>query len=300
MTIDPGFLDELGRFDASLKRPSNALQQGEQESPEVGEGLTFSDYRRYAPGDDTRLIDWRVYARTEEYFVKQFEEERNLTVHVLVDTSASMDFGSRELDGRGPANRAYGGDDHKFEFGAKLGLGFAYLTAEENNEFRFSTFRDRPTRLDTGRSNRGELLRVVDALNETELAGRTDVAASLEEYASTIHSRSLVVVVSDFLVPPDDVAEGVAALEDNDVLLIHVLSPDELDPDVLGDTIFEDPESGDTRRSYFGGATMRQYERRLQRHVDEVRERARDLRADHVLVSSGTDFFDAFSSVWLG
>ncbi|SFG08625.1 Protein of unknown function DUF58 [Halopelagius inordinatus] len=286
MTIDPNFLDELAHLDASLKRQSDSPLQGQQDSDSVGEGLTFSDYRRYAPGDDTRLIDWRVYARTEEYFVKQFEAERNLTVHVLVDSSASMDYGE--------------GDAHKFEFGAKIGLGFAYLTAEENNDFRFSTVRDRPYRLDTGRSNRGELLSVIDRLNETTLDGEAELAAAVEEYEETIRSRSLVVLVSDFLVDPEEVAEAVAALGDNDVLLVHVLAPDELDPGVTGDTIFEDPESHDTRRSYFGGSLARQYRSRLERHTDDVAERARDLRADYALLDTGEDYFEAFTSVWVG
>ncbi|SFR43534.1 DUF58 domain-containing protein [Halogeometricum limi] len=286
MAIDPEFFAELARFDASLKRISEDTQQGEQDSRSVGEGLTFSDYRRYAPGDDTRLIDWRVYARTEEYYVKQFEEERNLTVHVLVDTSASMDYGE--------------GEANKFEFGAKVGLGFAYLTVEENNDFRFSTFRDRPRRLDTGRSSRGDLLRTVDLLNEAELGGEADLVGSLEEYASTIRSRSLVVVVSDFLADPDEVEAAVAALEDNDVLLVQTLAPDELDPNVTGDTIFEDPESGDSRRSYFGGSLAEQYRSRLEAHVEAVSDRAATLRADHVLVNTGSEFFDAFADVWVG
>ncbi|MFC6825872.1 DUF58 domain-containing protein [Halopelagius fulvigenes] len=286
MPVDPGFLDELARLDASLKRRSDSPLQGETESESVGEGLTFSDYRRYAPGDDTRLIDWRVYARTEEYFIKQFEAERNLTVHVLVDSSASMDYGE--------------GDAHKFEFGAKIGLGFAYLTAEENNDFRFSTVRDGPYRLDAGRSNRGELLSVIDRLNETTLDGGAELAAAAEEYADTIRSRSLVVLVSDFLVDPEEVAETVAALGDNDVLLVNVLAPDELDPGATGDTIFEDPESHETRRSYFGGSSARRYRNRLAEHTDAVAERARDLRADYALLDTGEDFFEAFTAVWVG
>lgn len=286
MTVDPDFLDELARLDASLKRQSDSPLQGDRESESVGEGLTFSDYRRYAPGDDTRLIDWRVYARTEEYFVKQFEAERNLTVHVLLDSSASMDYGE--------------GDAHKFEFGAKIGLGFAYLTAEENNDFRFSTVREGPSRLDAGRSNRGELLSVIDRVNETTPDGEAELAAAAAEYAETVRSRSLVVLVSDFLVDPEEVADAVAALGDNDVLLVRVLAPDELDPGATGDTVFEDPESHDTRRSYFGGSAARRYRRRLDRHTDDVAERARDLRANHALLDTGTDYFEAFASVWVG
>jgi len=284
--IDPSFLDELDRLDASLKQQTSSLQKGQHDSPNVGEGLTFSDYRRYAPGDDTRLIDWRLYARTEELYVKQFEEERNLTVHVLLDASGSMDYGD--------------GDHHKFEFGAKLGLGFAYLTAEEHNEFRVSTFRETTERLDTGKSNRGEVLRLVDELNATDLAGDEDFAAAFEAYADSIRSRSLVVIVSDFLGDLDTLETGVAALSRNDVLLVHVLSPEELDPDAGGDTIFEDLESDATRRTYFGGTLAKQYRTRLEAHVDGVAERARDLRAAHETVRTDEEFFDAFASLWMG
>jgi uncharacterized protein (DUF58 family) len=286
MTIDPGFLDQLDRFDSSMKRETSSQYQGDQESPDIGEGLTFSDYRRYAPGDDTRLIDWKLYARTEEYFIKQYEEERSLTVHVLVDSSSSMDFGS--------------GEEHKFEYAAKLGLGFCYLTAEENNDFRFSTFGDDHERLDTGRSNRGELLRLVDLLNEQELGGRTDFRNALEGYVSTISSRSLVVVLSDFLGEVDEIEEGLAALSGNELATAQVLSPDELDPDVLGDTVFEEPETAQELRTYYGGRLAQQYQQRLRAFTDEVAARASDLRASHTLVNTGDDFFDSFASVWVG
>ncbi|WP_136602389.1 DUF58 domain-containing protein [Salinigranum halophilum] len=285
MTIDPGFLDELDRFDSSMKRETTSQHQGEQESPDIGEGLTFSDYRRYAPGDDTRLIDWKLYARTEEYFIKQYEEERNLTVHVLVDSSSSMDFGA--------------GDEHKFEYAAKLGLGFCYLTAQENNDFRFSVFGDDYERLDTGRSNSGELLRVIDLLNEQELGGRTDFRNALESYTTSISSRSLVVVLSDFLGALDDIEEGLAALARNELVTAQVLSPDELDPDVMGDTVFEEPETEQELRTYFGGRLAQQYRSRLDQFTGEVAERASDLRATHALVNTGEDFFDSFASLWV-
>jgi uncharacterized protein (DUF58 family) len=283
--IDPAFLDELGRFDASLKRTTTELRQGEQESPDVGEGLTFADYRQYVQGDDIRQVDWKLYARTEEYYIKQYEAERNLTVHVLVDASASMDFGE--------------GDQNKFEYGAKLGLAFAYLLADEGNEFRISTFRDGHERLDGGRSNRGELLRVIDLLNETSLEGSADVQSTLEGYASRIDSRSMVVVASDFLADPDAVAAGIGALAEHDLVLTQVLTPEELSPAVRGDAIFEDVESDDSRRTYFGERAAGRYRSRLDDHVDAIARRARSLRATHQLVDTGSDFFDAFGSVWV-
>jgi uncharacterized protein (DUF58 family) len=285
--IDPDFLDELRRFDASLDRRADDLRQGEQESPNLGEGLTFADYRRYSPGDDIRLVDWRLYARTEEYYIKQFEEERNLTVHVLLDASGSMGFG-------GPDERG------KFEFAAKLGLGFAYLTAEENNDFRIATFADEHERLDTGRSNRGEILRAIDLLNETEPAGEASFERALSGYESTIGSRSLVVVASDYLADPDDVEAGLGALAENDLVCPQVIAPEEREPGAEGDTIFVEPETGAETRTYFGGSLKRTYRDRLEAHVETIGERCRRLGAAHSLVATNKDFFDAFSQVWIG
>ncbi|QLH83432.1 DUF58 domain-containing protein [Halosimplex pelagicum] len=288
MTIDPDFLDELDRFDAALDRETAAVRQGEQQSPRVGEGLTFSDYRRYSPGDDTRLVDWKLFARTEEYYIKQFEEERNLTVHVLVDASASMDYGE--------------GASHKFEYAAKIGLGFCYLTAEEHNDFRFSTMGERSERLDTGRSNRGEVLGLIDQINDLHPEGEADFETVLEAYADRIRSRSLVVVLTDCLDEPERIESGVSALARNevDVLLVRVMAPDERDPDVVGDALFADPESETTRRSYFSQSLADTYRSRLDAHVDEVSQRVTALGGDHVLVDTGDEYFDSFASVWLG
>jgi uncharacterized protein (DUF58 family) len=284
--IDPAFFDELDRFRSALKRKSSSVQQGEQRSKHVGEGLTFSDYRRYVRGDDTRLIDWKLYARTGEYFIKQFEAERSLTVHVLVDASGSMDYGD--------------GETNKFEYAAKLGLGFAYLTAEEQNDFQFSLFDETVDRLDTGRSNRGELLRLVDRLNETTPSGEGDIAAALDGYGARIRSRSLVVVLSDCLSDPDALAAGLAGLGRSSVVVGTVLTPDELRPEPTGDTLFRDPETTRTLRTYFGGAKTKSYRERLETHVSAVEERCRRLRADHTLVDTGEDFFDSFGAVWVG
>ena len=287
MTIEPTFLDELDRFEAALDRETAALRQGEQQSPRVGEGLTFSDYRRYSPGDDTRLIDWKLYGRTEEFYIKQYEEERNLTVHVLVDASASMDYGE--------------GNAHKFEYGAKIGLGFAYLTAEEHNDFLFSTFRERAERLDTGRSNRGEILGVIDQINATQPSGETDLEEVLSAYADRIRTRSLAVVVTDCLADPETIASGVSALarDDVDVLVVRPVAPDERDPDVVGDALFVDPETADERRSYFSGSFAQQYRSRLDAHIEAVDDRLAELGAECVVVDTGEDYFDSFANVWL-
>jgi uncharacterized protein (DUF58 family) len=289
VTIDPGFLDELGRFGTVLDRQTAALQQGDKESPRVGEGLTFSDYRRYSPGDDTRLIDWRLFARTEEYFIKQFEEERSLTVHLLVDESGSMDF---------PETPA---DTNKFEYAAKLALGFGYLTAENNDDYRFATFGESGDPRDPRRANRGQQREVIDHVNRKTPSGAADIEARRSADPDPVRARSLVVVFSDCLTDPEAIESGVAALarKDVSVLVCRVVAPEERDPPVVGDALFDDPESDATRRSYFSGSFAETYRTRLDTHVDAVSERVTGLGADHVLVDTGSDYFDAFASVWL-
>lgn len=283
--IEPDFLDELERFDASLKRRVSSIFHGEQKSTEIGEGLTFSDYRRYSPGDDTRLIDWKLYARTEELYIKQFEEERNLTIHVVVDASNSMDYGEEK--------------QNKFEYGAKIGLGFAYLAATENNDFRFSIFTDSFERLDQGASNKGEIMRLIELLNDEELEGGADFSQALGDYSSTIKSRSMVLVVSDFLEETEEIDEGLEALADNHLTLAQVFTPEELELPYRGETILEDVETDFSLRTYLSNRLKRDYEDRLQNHIDSVEEISEELRSRHVLVNTGEDFFDSFAEVWV-
>ena len=280
--ITTDFLDELDRFDAANDRDARSKHQGDRTTEAVGEGLTFADYRRYAPGDEPRFIDWNLYARTDELYVKQFEAERNFTVHLLVDSSASMDFG----------------DPHKFETAAKLGLGFAYLTAREHNEFRFAVFDETARRLDRGRSNRGEVLSLVEECNAVEPDGEAAFEAALTDYAATIDSKALVVVCSDFLADTDAIDAGLEALAGNQVLLAHVAAPEEQTLPTGGDTVFEALESDQSLRAYVSNRLENSYRDRFDAHRDSVENVAHDLGARYEFVDTGRPFFEAFGDLW--
>ena len=282
--IDAAFLAELDRFDARDRR-ARSRQRGERTTEAIGEGLTFADYRRYAPGDEPRFIDWNLYARTDELYVKQFEAERSHTVHVLVDASSSMDFGQ--------------GDAHKFEYAAKLGLGFAYLTAREYNEFRFGLFDRTVERMDRGRSHRGEVLELVDRCNAVDPDGEAAFAPALSEYAGAIRSKALVVVCSDFLGGLDAIERGLDALASNRLALAHVVAPGERDLPGTGDTVFESLESDRSTRTYVGRRLERRYRKRFAAHADGVERIARDLRARYERIGTDRPFFDAFGDLWV-
>lgn len=284
--IESDFLTELSRYEEAIDRTVDSMYQGQQESPEVGEGQTFSDHRRYTPGDDIRLVDWKVLARTGDVYIQRFEAERELTVHVLVDTSASMDFGDED-DGT-----------HKFEYAAKLGLGVCFLASETQNDYRFATFGREFDRLDRGASNRSGLLQLLDRLNRTEPAGNTDFEDSLRAYAATINSRSLVVVISDFLEDPTEIETGLRSLANHETFAVQIVAPEERDLPVGGDAIFEDIETGQSLRAYFGGRLKNQYQDRLADHFDAVEARCRQAGATHLRADTGADFFETFGTLW--
>ena len=118
--IDISFLSQLKRFHIIVNKRITSSFVGQRRSHSTGQGIVVSDFRPYGPGDDYRAIDWNIYARTDEFFVKRYEEERNLTTHVLLDVSKSMDYGTK---------------NKKFEYAAMLALGFAYLSARNNERF---------------------------------------------------------------------------------------------------------------------------------------------------------------------
>lgn len=285
--IDPAFLDELDRY-GDRERRARSRRRGERREDAVGEGLTFADYRRYSPGDEPRFIDWNLYARTDELYVKQFEAERSHTVHVLLDASASMAFDDRA----------------KFEYAAKLGLGFASLTAREYNDFQFSVFGGpaggpgRAERLDRGRSTRGEVLALVDRCNELDPAGEADFEAALSGYVGRISSKALIVVCSDFLGDIDGIESGLDALSANELVLGHVVHPDERDLPGRGDTVFEALEGDAERRTHVGRRVADEYGERFEEHATAVEAVAERLHARHERVGTETDVFDAFGELW--
>src|SRR3989338_2876940 len=123
--IDTAFLEHLKRFSLIVKKRVTSAYHGQKASTAHGRGISFKDYRIYAQGDDFRSIDWKVYARTDDLYVKNYEEERNLAVHIIVDGSGSMDYGKPRS---------------KFDYASMLGVGFAYLALKDNEKFQVSTF----------------------------------------------------------------------------------------------------------------------------------------------------------------
>ncbi len=279
--IEVDFLDELDRFNLALKKNSVELREGEQASPETGQGMIFEDHKKYIPGDDIRRIDWKAYARTRELFVKRFEEERSITVHILVDRSSSMDYG----------------ENNKYDYAAKIGLALAYMVSNTNDRFRFSVFSETVTDVSSARRN-PNLGEIVDTLNDLRKTPESRFERCLSQYASRIENKSAVIIISDFLSDLEDIEAGLERLSGVDTVLVNTLDLTELNPQLSGDKRLVDPESDFSMRTYLSRRVKNRYQDQLQQHVSGIREAADKNRASYLQVSTAEDVFDSFLRVW--
>jgi len=206
---------------------------GLHKSPYHGFSVEFSDHREYSPGDNIRYIDWQAYARSDRYYVKQFEEETNLRCNILLDASASMSYGSGRVT--------------KFEYGAYLAASLAYLMIRQRDSVGLVTFdRDIRTRIPPG-STTAHLDRLLVELENTRPSASTGISATFHALAENIKKRGLIIVLSDLF---DDQMEIFRALrhfrhKKHEVIIFHVLDPYEIEFPFERVADFLDPETSE-------------------------------------------------------
>ena len=282
------FLAKLDRLSLIARRVRAGQMAGERRSTKRGTSVEFADYRDYAQGDDLRRVDWNVYARLERPYVKLFEEEEDLAVHVLLDGSGSMDWGDGDEEAAGQGDK----ERNKWFCARRLAAALGYVAlvsgdrlAVANLKSQISNFKFGPVR------GRGHVLRLFEWLEEVGAEGTTDLNAALRSYAVSGGRAGLVVLISD-LFSPAGYAEGLAALaaRGHEVSILHVLSSDEVEPPLGGDLRLLDVETGEPQEVTIDGGMRALYRRRLEEWQGEIRNtcRARDVR--YVPVVTGTPF----------
>lgn len=278
MAIDLSFLKQLDRFDIIMKKRVISSYSGARQSKNYGTGLVFYDYKQYVPGDDFRAIDWKVYARTDNYFVRRFEEERNMRIHVVIDASASMNFGSKIK---------------KFEYASMIGIGFCYMALRGNESFEVSTFAEK---LDIFRAKKGmnKLISTVDTLNRITPKGKSLFKDSLEKYKAAIKTKSMVIIISDFLFDPEELKNTLYRYKKSQVMVVQVLDSGERELALQGDLILDDSESGDRMRTYISNKLIENYSEKLLDHVYNIKRICDSFNAKFVSLSTETPIFDAF------
>ena len=278
--IDLAFLHHLDRFSLIINKRVTSNYVGDRPTQNPGAGLVFRDHSPYGPGDDFRAIDWKVFARTDRLFVKRYESERNLTVHIVLDYSASMHFGS--------------GKTTKGEYASMIGIGYAYMAMKNNERFVLSTFSDK-LELFKAKKGKKQLAGIVGYLNDKKPAGKTDIEQAMARYKKLISSRSLIVVISDYLYDPAEIRNVLARLTKHRVLLVQVLDKLELDLQGLeGEYKLKDSETPDTMRTYISPFLRRQYINKLSEHNARLKKVAEENGATFYSFSTDIPIFDAF------
>jgi len=281
MTVDTSFLGQLDKFSLVVNKRVTSNYRGPRRSIALGRGLIFKEHRIYAPGDDIRSIDWKVFARTDDLYVKTYEEERNLNVHIIVDYSASMNFG-RQIT--------------KFDYASMLGVGFAYLAMKENEKFQFSTFSDSLSVFQPKRGM-GQLMAMVDHLNSIKTKGTSKVKDAIQQYRKLIGSRAMIVLISDFLIPIDEINKALYMLGDHEIKIIQVLDPVEKELKLQGDFRLKDSETGAKMHTHIDPRLRMQYQKLLGDHSAQIEQTCNKLGMKFHQIITDTPIFDAFYTI---
>ncbi|MCD4702937.1 MAG: DUF58 domain-containing protein [Methanosarcinaceae archaeon] len=278
-TIDVGFFRQLDRFTFMVRKRVSTAYAGSRRSIHTGRGLDTVGYRQYYRGDEIKSIDWNAYARSEKLYVRQFEEDKSLTTHILLDRSNSMDY--------------TGGGVSKFEYGAMLAAGFAYLVTNDNDRFAISTFSE-DIDITKPRRGRKHLMHAIEQMSNIELGGKTSIKECMTQYEKVIHSRSLVIIISDFLDDPASIESAIYRFADHDLMLVQVLDRTESDLSFHGYTKLEDLETGAGLKTYISKNFKQEYQEQLYDHINKVRGICDHVGADFYAFTTDMPVFDAF------
>jgi len=282
VAIDPTFLDQLKGLELLARRKVSSVYMGSRRSVRQGRGIEIADYREYYPGDDFRSIDWRVYARTERLYIRRFEEEKDLTLHILIDSSASMDFSVSGM--------------RKFDYGGSIAVGFAYLAMSKYEKFASALFSDRITDVMQPKKGKMHFFRMVELLNNAIQKGKTDLEKCIGQYTNMIKSRSFIIVISDFIEPMESLEYAIyrIAKYSKEAILVQILDPGEISLRWTDDVRFEDMESLKSERTFLSPDFKKRYQERLKEHISGIQEICDDTGVEFYSITTDTPLFDAF------
>jgi uncharacterized protein (DUF58 family) len=275
--FDEGFLRQLERLGLLMKQPVRGGLKGGRRSVKRGQSVEFADYRDYAPGDDLRQLDWNVYARLEKLFVKLFVEEEDVTVTFLVDASPSMAFGHPD----------------KLLFAKRAAAALGYIALAGEDRVVVSALTGRVARRQGGLRGSGRVFRLLSNLSGIKpTEGGTDLLASARHAGAMLSGRGVVVLISDLLDPSADRVIRELAAQGSELIVLHVLSPEELDPRLEGDLRLVDSESGEGIDVTIDLSTIDAYKARLAAWQEGLAEVASKRRASYAPVPSDLPLAD--------
>ena len=275
--FDEAFLRQLDRLKVLMKQPVRGGLKGGRRSVKRGQSVEFADYRDYSLGDDLRQLDWNVFARLEKLFVKLFVEEEDVTITFLVDASPSMAYGRPE----------------KLLFAKRAAAALGYIGLASEDRVVVASLGGRGARRQVSLRGSGRVFRLLSTLSGIgPVEGSTDLPAAARHAAAMLSGRGVVVLLSDLLDPEAERVIRELAATGSDLIVLHLLSPQELDPPLQGDLRLVDAESGDSVDVTVDLATLDSYRARLSAWQDGLADLCAKRRASYVPLSTDVQLAD--------
>ena len=280
--VDPKAVARLMRAQVHARLPMAGNMSGLHKSPHKGSSVEFAEYRKYVPGDDVRLMDWRVYARTDRFYLKEFEADTNLRAWFALDCSASMGYASH--------------GSSKLDYARRMAATLAYMLVQQGDAVGLTCFAEK-TFLDIpARRNAAHLGNIFEGLSRLKPKGHTALAPALHALAERIPQRGLVLIFSDFFTPVEELLPCFQHLRfrKHDLAVFHLLDPAELNFDFTHPTRFVDLETQSALLAE--PEIMRsQYFDALNRYLDDLKTGCREFKTEYRRVVTDEDYEQAIS-----
>jgi uncharacterized protein (DUF58 family) len=283
--LHPATIAKITRLELRARQIVEGFISGMHRSPFFGHSIEFKQHREYTAGDDIRYLDWKVWSKTDRFYIKQFEEETNLRTTLVVDVSESMHYG------RGSLN--------KYNYGCTAAACLAYLLLRQQDSCGCITFDSDVRQTVPARSQNTHIDTIVRAMDVSRPREKTDIEKILRRVAETVHSRGLIIIISDLLVDREPLFRALEMLchRRHDILVFHVMDEDEMTFPFTGTTRFEGME--DMPQLVCDPRALRDgYIEALEEYLVEVRRGCTRLGIDYQLVKTD-DYMDAVLSKFL-
>ena len=273
--LDPELLARVGSLELLARAVVEGFMSGLHRSPFTGFSTEFTEYRQYNPGDDLRYLDWRLLARTDRYFIKKYRADTNTQCHLLIDTSASMNY-------------AHASSVTKLQYAQFLAASLAYLLNRQQDAVGLVAFADKVHTHVPARNRTGHMRTVFGHLSMLQAAGETHLAESLHQLAEILTRRGIVVIISDFYDQPDRLQEAFQHLrfKGHDLVAFHVLDQNELDFDFTDPVLLLEDAETQEQMPVLPDVVMSGYRERMREHVDGMRRCAANNNVDYEMLTT--------------
>ena len=272
--LDPATLASISGLDLVAKTVVDGFVAGLHRSPDFGFSQEFAEYRAYSEGDDLRHVDWNVFARTDKCFLKKYRGETNTQLLILIDTSASMGYGSHTVT--------------KLDYSRFVAASLCYMANVQRDAAGLIIFDEDVANYVAPSTRQGQLFRLLHAIENAKPGTRTDFAKPFVHFQNFLHRRGIVVVLSDFYEQPDTIIKTVEPLRyrGNEVILFHVLDPQEIKPKFREPVLLVDMEDAHASLEVSPEYAREEYRRKIDTHIEALSSAARSAGLEYFLMNT--------------